>query len=388
MAFQRADRLNALPPYLFLEIDRKKRAALAAGVDVIDLGVGDPDKPTPGFVVEAMQRAVADPANHRYPFDTGVPEFRRQTAAWFAQRFGVELDWQTELITIIGSKEGLGHLPLAVLNPGDCALVPQPGYPVYSAATLFAGGMPFIMDLREERNWLPDLDAVPADIRRKARLMYLNYPNNPTAAVAPREFFEKAVAFARENDILIAQDAAYSELYYGRRPMSILQIPGAKDVAIEFHSLSKTFNMTGWRLGFAVGNADALAALAKVKSNLDSGQFNAIQWAGVEAYRGIDRIEIRAMQDLYAERRDILVAGLQKIGCRVRRPEATFYVWGACPNGYDSMTFAAKVLEEAAVVLIPGAGFGKAGEGYFRAALTTDADRIREAVARLAKLTF
>jgi len=388
MAFQRADRLNALPPYLFLEIDRKKRAALAAGVDVIDLGVGDPDKPTPGFVVEAMQRAVADPANHRYPFDTGVPEFRRQTAAWFAQRFGVVLDWQTELITIIGSKEGLGHLPLAVLNPGDCALVPQPGYPVYSAATLFAGGMPFIMDLREERNWLPDLDAVPADIRRKARLMYLNYPNNPTAAVAPREFFEKAVAFARENDILIAQDAAYSELYYGRRPMSILQIPGAKDVAIEFHSLSKTFNMTGWRLGFAVGNADALAALAKVKSNLDSGQFNAIQWAGVEAYRGIDRIEIRAMQDLYAERRDILVAGLQKIGCRVRRPEATFYVWGACPKGYDSMTFAARVLEEAAVVLIPGAGFGKAGEGYFRAALTTDADRIREAVARLAKLTF
>jgi len=200
--------------------------------------------------------------------------------------------------------------------------------------------------------------------------------------------FEKAVAFARENDILIAQDAAYSELYYGRRPMSILQIPGAKDVAIEFHSLSKTFNMTGWRLGFAVGNADALAALAKVKSNLDSGQFNAIQWAGVEAYRGIDRIEIRAMQDLYAERRDILVAGLQKIGCRVRRPEATFYVWGACPKGYDSMTFAARVLEEAAVVLIPGAGFGKAGEGYFRAALTTDADRIREAVARLAKLTF
>jgi len=388
MAFQRADRLNALPPYLFLEIDRKKRAALAAGVDVIDLGVGDPDKPTPGFVVEAMQRAVADPANHRYPFDTGVPEFRRQTAAWFAQRFGVELDWQTELITIIGSKEGLGHLPLAVLNPGDCALVPQPGYPVYSAATLFAGGMPFIMDLREERNWLPDLDAIPADIRRKARLMYLNYPNNPTAAVAPREFFEKAVAFARENDILIAQDAAYSELYYGRRPMSILQIPGAKDVAIEFHSLSKTFNMTGWRLGFAVGNADALAALAKVKSNLDSGQFNSIQWAGVEAYRGIDRIEVRAMQDLYAERRDILVEGLQKIGCRVRRPEATFYVWGACPKGYDSMTFAARVLEEAAVVLIPGVGFGRAGEGYFRAALTTDADRIREAVARLAKLTF
>lgn len=388
MAFKRSDRLDALPPYLFLEIDHKRRAAVAAGKDVVDLGLGDPDKPTPNFIVKAMQQAVTDPANHRYPFDTGVPEFRRKTAEWFASRFGVQLDSQKELITIIGSKEGLGHLPLAILNPGDCALVPQPGYPVYQAATIIAGGTPFIMDLTEERSWLPDLDAIPPDICRKARLMYLNYPNNPTAAVAPPEFFEKVVAFAKKHDILIAQDAAYSELYYGQRPISILQIPGAKDVAIEFHSLSKTFNMTGWRLGFVVGNADALAALAKVKSNMDSGQFNAIQQAGVEAFRGIDHVEVRAMQDLYRERRDALVEGLQKIGCRVRTPEATFYVWAACPKGYDSMTFATKVLEEASVVLIPGLGFGKAGEGYFRAALTTDVDRIREAVARLAKLKF
>ncbi len=386
MPFQRAERLNALPPYLFMEIDRRKREAIAAGKDVIDLGVADPDRPTPGFIIRRMQEAVADPRNHRYPFDEGVPEFRQAAAAWFEQRFGVSLDPKTELITLIGSKEGIGHLPIGVVNPGDYVLVPQPGYPVYFSATIFAGGTPYIMDLTEERGWLPDLDAIPRDICRRASLMYLNYPNNPTAATAPREFFEKAVAFAREHDILIAQDAAYSEVYFGRRPMSILEIPGARDVAVEFHSLSKTFNMTGWRLGFVAGNKDAVAALAKVKSNLDSGQFNAIQWAGVEAYRNIDHVEVRAMQDLYRERRDVLVEGLERIGISVRKPDATFYIWARCPNGLDSMTFVGKLLDEISVVVIPGIGFGRCAEGYFRAALTMDTERIREAVARIATL--
>lgn len=388
MAFRRAERLDQLPPYLFLEIDRRKRAALAAGRDVIDLGVADPDKPTPSFIIRRMQEAVADPRNHRYPFDEGVPEFRQEAAQWFRRRFGATVDPKTELITLIGSKEGIGHLPIGVVNPGDYVLVPQPGYPVYFSATVFAGGTPYIMELREDREWLPDLDAIPSEVRKRASLMYLNYPNNPTAAVAPPEFFEKAVAFARENDIVIAQDMAYSEVYYGKPPMSILQVPGAKDVAVEFHSLSKTFNMTGWRLAFVVGSAEVVAALAKVKSNVDSGQFNAVQWAGVEAYRNVDHVEVRAMQDVYRERRDILVEGLRKIGIRVRSPDATFYVWASCPEGLDSMSFAARLLEEVSVVVIPGIGFGRCAEGYFRAALTMDTDRIREAVRRLAALRF
>ncbi|MBN1491315.1 MAG: LL-diaminopimelate aminotransferase [Phycisphaerae bacterium] len=385
---QRAARLDALPPYLFVEIDRRKRAAIEAGKDVINLGVGDPDRPTPGFIVERMQAAVADPKNHRYPFDEGVPAFRQEAARWFSQRFGVELDWRTEVLTLIGSKEGIGHLPLGVVNPGDYVLVPQPGYPVYQSATLLAGASPFVMDLTETRNWLPDLAAIPADVCKRASLMYLNYPNNPTAAIAPRTFYEEVVAFARQHKMLIAQDAAYSELYFDAKPISILEVPGARDVAIEFHSLSKTFNMTGWRLGFAVGHADAIAALAKVKANMDSGQFNAIQWAGVEAMRRIDDGEIRALRDMYRERRDVLVAGLRKLGLRVRSPEATFYVWAACPEGCDSMSFVTRLLEEADVVTIPGIGFGKAGEGYFRMALTVGSDRIREALERLAKVKW
>lgn len=388
MSIQRAARLDALPPYLFVEIDRRKRAAIEAGKDVINLGVGDPDRPTPGFIVERMQAAVADPKNHRYPFDEGVPAFREEAARWFAQRFGVELDWRTEVLTLIGSKEGIGHLPLGVVNPGDYVLVPQPGYPVYQSATLLAGGSPFVMDLTEARNWLPDLTAIPSDVCKRASLMYLNYPNNPTAAVAPRAFYDEAVAFAKQHGLLIAQDAAYSELYFDARPISILEVPGARDVAIEFHSLSKTFNMTGWRLGFAVGHVDAIAALAKVKANMDSGQFNAIQWAGLEAMRRIDDSEIRALRDMYRERRDVLVAGLRKLGLRVRNPEATFYVWAACPDGCDSMSFVTRLLEEVDVVTIPGIGFGKAGEGYFRMALTVGTDRIREAIERLAKVKW
>jgi LL-diaminopimelate aminotransferase len=386
MSFVRAQRLDALPPYLFIEIDRKRREAVAAGKDVINLGVGDPDRPTPNFIIKKMQQACAEPKNHRYPFDEGVPEFRQEAAAWFKRRFGVGLDWQTETVTLIGSKEGIGHFPVAAVNPGDYVLVPQPGYPVYQSATILAGGIPFIMDLKEENGWLPDLDAIPPDVRKRAAFMFLNYPNNPTAAVAPRSFFEKAVAFAKANNIFIAQDAAYSEVYFGERPMSILEVPGAKDVAIEFHSLSKTFNMTGWRLAFAAGNPDAIAALAKVKANMDSGQFNAIQWAGLEAIHNIDHVEIKALLDIYRDRRDVLCGALQGIGIRVRKPDATFYVWAKCPDGFDSMSFAERLLDEVAVVVIPGGGFGKAGEGYFRCSLTIDTARIREAADRIAKV--
>jgi len=382
----RANRLGELPPYLFLEIDRRKREAIAAGRDVIDFGVGDPDKPTPRFVVDRMAEAIRDPANHTYPFGVGVPEFRQATCEFFQRRFGVRLDPQRELVVLIGSKEGLAHLPLAVVDPGQTVLVPQPGYPAYQAAAVFAGARPYHLDLRADRGWLPDLEAIPADVRASARLMYLNYPNNPTGALAPLSFFEDAVAFARENGILIAQDAAYSELYFGEAPPSILQVPGAGDLAVEFHSLSKTFNMTGWRLAYAVGNASALAALAAVKSNVDSGQFNAIQWAGQEAISHPDHVEVRAMLDVYRTRRDMVVEALGAMGIAVAPPQATFYLWAPCPEGYSSMDFATRLLDEADVVIVPGAGFGQPGEGYFRMSLTVPTERIREALDRMVKV--
>jgi len=389
MATVQSQRLQSLPPYLFIEIDRKKRQALAEGRDIINLGVGDPDQPTPGFIVEAMQKATEKSANHRYPFDEGVPEFRQEAGKFLKGRFGLEVDAQSELITVIGSKDGISHLPLAVVNPGDVVLVPQPGYPVYQSAALFAGGEPYIMPLVEENGYLPDLKAIPEDVAKRARLMYLNYPNNPTAGVADRSFYEEVADFARRYDILVASDAAYCETYFGDRPMSMLEVARAKDVTIEFHSLSKTFNMTGWRLGFAVGNSAAVSALARLKGNMDSGQFNAVQWAGVEALARWDGPEVQAIRDMYCQRRDALVDGLNsKLHWGVRKPQATFYVWMKCPEGIDSMALVGKLLDEADVVTIPGVGFGPAGEGYIRAALTVGVDRIREAVDRIAKVKF
>jgi len=388
MPFEPADRLQALPPYLFIEIDRKRREAIAAGKDVINLGVGDPDFPTPKFIRKRMAVALDDPRNHRYPFDEGVPEFREQAAKFMKQRFGVEVAWQRELITLIGTKEGLGHLPLAVVNPGDHVLVPQPAYPVYQAASIFAGGVPYHMPLTEANGWLPDLSAIPSNVARSASLMFLNYPNNPTGACATIELFTEAVEFARANDLVIVHDAAYSELYFDQRPNSILEPPGAKDVCVELHSLSKTFNMTGWRIGWAVGNTDVIAALAGIKSNMDSGQFNAIQQAGTEALAHADHVEVKGCLDVYRERRNVLVDGLNKIGFGVTRPEATFYVWARCPEGYTSMELAGRALDEASVVLIPGIGFGEPGDRYVRAALTVEADRIAEAVKRLAAIDW
>ncbi len=387
MKQRRADRLSQLPPYLFVEIDRKRRDALAAGKAVINLGIGDPDMPTPGFVVDRLARELRNPAHHRYPAGAGVAEFVDAAIAFCERRFGVTVD-RTQITALIGSKEGIGHLPIAVVNPGQGVLIPEPGYPVYTAGAIFAGGVPHVMPLTAERGWLPDLDGITADVARSARLMFLNYPNNPTGAVADLGFFRRAVRFARDNDIILVHDAAYSEVFFDTPPPSILQVEGAFDVAIEFHSLSKTFNMTGWRIAFAVGNPDVVAALAMVKDNLDSGQFNAIQLAAAEALTHFDHLSVRAMTDLYRERRDLVVDGLSAAGIDGQGPDAGFYVWAPCPAGYTSMEFAAKVLDEAAVILIPGVGFGPAGEGYFRISLTVATDDLREAMRRIGSVTW
>ncbi|MBI5866072.1 MAG: aminotransferase class I/II-fold pyridoxal phosphate-dependent enzyme, partial [Planctomycetes bacterium] len=290
------------------------------------------------------------PANHRYPHDVGSMDYRRQISAFFQRRYGVSLDPEREVLTLIGSKEGIGHLALAVVNPGDVVLVPDPGYPVYASGTLFAGGTSYSMPLREERGFLPDLDAIPSDVAKKAVLMHINYPNNPTGAVASRDFFANVVAFAKQHDLIVSQDAAYNEMYFDEsdRAPSILEIPGARDVAIEMHSLSKTFNMTGWRLGFAVGKADVLSALARIKANLDSGQFTAIQEAGAEAYEGIDRPEIHAARQTYAERARTMAAGLRDLGFRVATPRATFYVWAGTPRGLSATEVVTRLIDEAA----------------------------------------
>ena len=388
MTWEKSKRLQALPAYLFVEIDRAKREATAAGRDVINLGVGDPDRPTFDFIIEAMRKAVGDPANHRYPFDEGVPEFRQAAADFMKKRFGVELDPTAEIITSIGSKDAIAHLPLAVVNPGELVLVPRPGYPVYNSAAVFAGAQPEYLALTAENGWLPDIDAIDEATAARAKLIYVNYPNNPTAAVAGLGWYEKLIAWAKRREIIVASDAAYDEVYFESAPPSILQVAGAKDVAVEFHSLSKTFNMTGWRIGFVAGNAEVIAALATVKSNVDSGQFNAIQWAAVAALAGYDRPEVIGQRKLYQQRRDALCDGLAGLGYEVPRSAATFYVWGRCPDGADSMTFARRCLSEADVVFIPGIGFGPPGEGYFRAALTVETERIAEAVERLHKLSW
>ncbi len=384
----RAERLGQLPPYLFVEIDRKKKEAIAAGKDVINLGIGDPDSPTPEFIVERMDKEIQVSANHRYPHGAGHPDFLDASVAFFDRRFGVKLNRASEIAAVIGSKEGIGHLPLAVVNPGETVLIPDPGYPVYTSATIFAGAIPHLMALRADNAWLPDLDAIPSDVAANAKLMFLNYPNNPTGAVADLAFFEKAVAFARKHDILIAHDAAYSEVYFEVTPPSILQVDGAADYAVEFHSLSKTFNMTGWRIGFAAGNATAIAALKAVKDNLDSGPFDAIQLAATEAISNYDHVSVRAMIDLYLERREIVTAALNECAITVEKPAASFYVWSKCPIGYTSMDFVSKVLDEVGVVMIPGNGFGNCGEGYFRIALTVNADRMREAMERVKTVSW
>lgn len=383
-SFAVARRLAELPPYLFVEIDRKKREALARGVDIINLGIGDPDLPTPAPIVRALARAAREPANHRYPESEGLDRFRQAVADWYRQRFGVELSPQSEVLALIGAKEGIGHLPLALVNPGDVVLVPDPAYPVYRAGTIFAGGEPYEMPLRPENAFLPDLRAIPASVLRRARLMFINYPNNPTGAVAPVEFYREVVEFATRHNIVVAQDNTYSEISFdGYRPPSFLEVPGAKDVGIEFHSLSKTFNMTGWRIAFAVGRAEVIEALRKIKSNLDSGAFQAVQEAGIVALSMAEEISARNCK-VYQRRRDVLVRGLRQAGLTVEPPRATFYVWPRVPTGYDSAGFVSTLIERAGIVCTPGSGFGKEGEGFVRFALTADVRRLAEAASRIA----
>ena len=386
MNFKKTERLQKLPPYLFVELDRKKAEAVSRGVDVIDLGIGDPDISTPRFIVDHMVKAVQNPAYHRYPSSEGMLSFRKAAADWCGKRFGISIDPASEVVASIGSKEAIAHLPLAFVEPGDVVLVPTPGYPVYHIGTLFCGGETYYMPLTADNAFLPDLDSIPADILKRARLMWLNYPNNPTAATVPDWFFPKVVEFAREHDIIICHDAAYSEMTYdGYRAPSFLETPGAMDVGIEFHSLSKTYNMTGWRIGFTVGNRKVIAALKQAKSNVDSGQFEAVQEAAIAALSS-DQSCIREMQQIYTERRDTLVKGLRDIGLDAPSPSATFYVWCPVPQGYTSADFCARVLEEAGIVTTPGNGFGDPGEGYFRMALTVPVERMKEVVDRFRKI--
>lgn len=388
MGFTKAERLRQLPPYLFAEIDRLKAELIAKGIDVINLGVGDPDLPTPAHIIEELTAGAQDPANHQYPSYSGMNDFRVSVAEWYGRRFGVDLDPVAEVLTLIGSKEGLAHLPLAFINPGDLALVPSPAYPVYQIATMFAGGESWFMPLLRENDFLPDLDAIPPDVAQRARILFINYPNNPTGAVAGRDFFERVVAFAKQYDILVCHDAAYTEMAFdGYKPMSFLEVPGAKEVGIEFHSLSKTYNMTGWRIGFAVGNREVVGGLGQIKSNIDSGVFNAVQRAGIAALEG-DQTPVAEMRKIYAERRDILISGLRQAGLDPLPLKATFYVWCPTPAGFSSKEFTSLLLSEAGIVTTPGSGFGEPGEGYVRLALTVSAERTREAVDRIRKLSF
>ena len=381
--FSKAERLKQLPPYLFKEIDRKKAEVKAGGVDIIDLGVGDPDLPTPEHIIGEMKRAVDDPANHQYPSYSGMSDFKETVAWWYGERFNVALDPASEVVSLIGSKEGIAHLPLAFINPGDVALVPSPAYPVYNIATLFAGGESYMMPLLSKNNFLPDLEAIPEAVADRAKLMFINYPNNPTSAVADLDFFRRVVSFAEKHNILVCHDAAYTEMAFdGYRPPSFLEVDGAKEVGMEFHSLSKTYNMTGWRIGFAVGNPEGVAGLGAIKSNIDSGVFQAVQRAGIEAIRG-DQTCVADMHRIYSGRRDLMVQGLREAGFELDPPKATFYLWIRVPEGYTSASLATRLLEETGLVVTPGNGFGDPGEGYFRIALTRNRKRLGEAIERL-----
>ncbi|MDD5072466.1 MAG: LL-diaminopimelate aminotransferase [Candidatus Omnitrophica bacterium] len=383
--FEFSERLAKLPPYLFAEIDKAKRQAKAKGRDIIDLGIGDPDLPTPGHIIKALHEASLEPDNHHYALDSGMPQLRHAIAKWYKKRFKVELDPDAEVLPLIGSKEGIAHMPLAFINPGDYVLVPDPCYPPYKNGTIFAGGMPYLMPLLAENDFLPDLDRIDPSVSNKAKMMFVNYPNNPTGAVADEEFYKKALDFAHRNNILICSDAAYSEVCYDKyRPMSILQMVGAKDRAVEFHSLSKTYNMTGWRIGWACGNKKAIQGLAKVKSNIDSGIFQAVQLAGIAALEGPQGPVARANKT-YKERRDALVNGLNSLGWKVPKPKASFYVWAKNLPGYNSSSLAKALLEKADIIVTPGNGFGRYGEGYIRMALTVSKDRIKTAVQRIKK---
>jgi LL-diaminopimelate aminotransferase len=383
ITIKKAKRINELPPYLFAEIDRKKRAALERGVDLIDLGIGDPDIPTAAPIVEKLVEGASKPANHRYPNSAGLMEYRQAVADWYRNRFEVKLDPQKEVVSLIGSKEGIANMAVAFVDPGDVVLVATPCYPVYHIGTAFNGGKNYFLPLTKENRFLPDLDAIPADVARAAKMLWINYPNNPTAAVAEKDFFTRVVKFAARHNVIVCHDAAYTEMGFdGYRPMSFLQVDGAREVGIEFHSLSKTFNMTGWRIGMAVGNAELVSGLAQVKSNVDSGIFQAVQEAAIEALRLGDKV-VEPSRKIFQERRDILVDGLRAAGLECEKPRATFYVWVSVPKGLTSADFTSRLLDQAGVVTTPGNGFGAPGEGYVRFTLCVDKQRLKEVTERI-----
>jgi len=384
---QIAERLRQLPPYLFAAIDEKKKAAIAKGADIISLGVGDPDLPTPAHIVAAGQNALANPSNHQYPFGSGLLSFRKAVAQWYKTRFSVDLDPEAEIHSLIGSKDGLTHLPLAFVNPGDVVLIPEPAYPAYNAAVILAGGVTHFIPLLEKNKFLPDFAAVPKDVLKKAKFLYLCYPSNPLSAMADRPFFESVVKLAKEHGFFVAHDAPYSEMYYGEPPISFLSVPGAKDVGVEFHSCSKTYNMTGWRIGWVCGNKDIIKALGRLKDNYDSGVFQAVQEAGIAALTGPQDSVVEARK-IYKERRDFWVGGLRRLEWNVFEPPATFYVWARVPQGHTSAQTAGRLLEEAHIVCTPGNGFGPSGEGYVRFALTVPMKRLQEALARIEKIKW
>ena len=376
-------RLDQLAPYPFVEISRIIAEKRAAGEDVVTFGIGDPDIPTPSHIVERLVKASYKPANHRYPETDGLPELRRAIADWYEARFGIKLDPDGEVLPLIGAKEGIGHAALCFLDPGDIALVPDPAYPVYAVGTMFAGGESHRMPLLEENGWLPDLDAIPAEVARNAKVMWLNYPNNPTAAVATQEYYVKVIDFARKYDIAVLHDAAYSEVVYdGYKAPGFMELNGAREVGIEFHSLSKCFNMTGWRIAMAVGNADMIKALFQIKANLDSGIPQAIQEMAIEALSG-SQAPIQENNAIYQRRRDKLVGALTSLGLRVTPPKACLYIWARVPEGYTSAGFAKLLLEDMTIVVTPGSSYGEYGEGYIRLSLTTPDDQVDKGVERL-----
>ena len=381
---QLAKRIEKLPPYLFAEISRKIAQKRAQGVHVVSFAIGDPDIPTPSHVIDALCQAARDPANHRYPETDGLPDLRRAIARWYEQRFDVSLDPDREVLPLIGSKEGIGHIALCFIDPGDLALVPDPGYPVYSVGTMFAGGDCYFMPLSEENDFLPDLEAIPEAVARRAKLMWISYPNNPTGAVAELDFFERVVRFAKEHGIAVCHDGPYTEVAFdGYRPVSFLQAAGAREVGVEFHSFSKSYNMTGWRIGMVVGNATMVDALMRVKSNLDSGIPQAIQRMAIAALEGPQDC-IAEHNAIYQRRRDRLVAALARMGLGVRPPKASLYLWARLPEGRTSLEFASRLLDDIGVVVTPGIGYGPHGEGYVRLSLTIPDERMEEGLRRLA----
>jgi len=381
--FEISERLKKIPPYLFVEIDRKKKELIAKGEDVIDFGVGDPDMPTPENIIEAMKKAVQNPKFHRYPFGKGIKEFRKAIADFYKKNYDVDIDYENEICVLIGSKEGIAHFPLCFINPGDVSLVPEPGYPVYHLGTLIAGGESYFLPLKRENRFLPEFERIPEQVIKKAKILYLNYPNNPTGSFASYDFLKEAIKFCKKNNIILAYDAAYSEIYFEKRPVNIFSIDGAKDVVIEFNSLSKTYNMTGWRIGWACGNSFLISALAKIKENIDSGTFEAIQYAGIEALTGTQE-PVKKIRETYRKRRDIFTSGLKELGFDFDIPLGTFYFWVKI-NG-NSIKFVDFLLENGKIVATPGVGFGPSGEGYVRFSLTIDEVKIKEAISRMKKI--